>query len=480
MRQIIRKHRESTAGGGKAVYIHSALMLALVNILLRSAGVSFNAYVAQKIGAESMGLFSLTMNVYGFAVTLATSSVNLAAVRLTAERCAQIEGADRESHCKTVRGVLRAVCAYSLLFGCTAAVFLWGTSRGIAKSLLGDVRTVSSLRVLAMSLPPIALTSALAGYFTGMRKIGKNAVLAILEQGIKFLVTATALVIVVPFGSVEYMCLALVGGSAISEAWSLVTSAILYFTDSRLPKGIKPGKEKKLRTTRFADVVRIALPTAAGAYARQGLVTAEHLTIPWGLKRYGSAPEAAMASYGVLQGMVLPVVLFPYAVIGSFTGVLIPEITAFHAKGEWKNLRRIIRRVLRYTFLFTGICFVIFFCFADVLGQGIYSSAEAGRYIRILAFLVPFMYVDTVIDAILKGLGEQVYCMKINLVDAVCSLALVAVLTPVMGLYGYILSMFFCEIVNLGCGVWKLWECCGRTENTESVVLITDTGYNRK
>lgn len=446
----------------KAVYIRSALFLALVNILLRGAGVSFNAYIAGKIGAESMGLLSLTMSVYGFAVTLATSSVNLAAVRLTAERCAWIEGSDRESYRKTVRGVLKSICGYSLLFGCGAALLLWLSAGGIAGILLGDIRTFRSLRVLALSLPPISLTSALAGYFTGMRKIGKNAVLAILEQVMKILVTATALVLVTPTGSVEAMCLAVVGGSAVSEAWSLVTSCILYLTDSRMPKGTQPGTKKQTGATCLRDAAKIALPTAIGSYARQGLVTAEHLTIPWGMKKHGSSPENTMASYGVLQGMALPVVMFPYAVIGSFTGVLIPEITAYHAKKEYRNLRRIIRRVLLYTFCFTGLCFGIFFCFAGPLGEGIYHSTEAVKYIRILAFLVPFMYVDTVTDAILKGMGEQVYCMKINLIDASCSLVLVAILTPIMGLYGYILTLFFCEIVNLGCSAWKLWDCVGK------------------
>lgn len=451
----------------RSMYIQSALFLALVNILLRGAGVSFNAYIAQKIGAESMGLLSLTMSVYGFAVTLATSSVNLAAVRLTAERCAWIEGADRESYRKTVRGVLKSISGYSLLFGCGAALLLWIFAGSISETLLDDSRTFSSLRVLALSLPPISLTSAMAGYFTGMRKIGKNALLAILEQGMKILVTTTVLVLVAPSGSVEYMCLAVVGGSAVSEAWSLITSFILYLTDSKMPNGTITGTKHTTRETHLGDAAKIALPTAVGAYARQGLVTAEHLTIPWGMKRYGSSSEEAMASYGVLQGMSLQVILFPYAVIGSFTGVLIPEITAFHAKKEYKNLRRVIRRVYKYTFLFTAICFFIFFCFARKLGVGIYNNEESVKYIRILSFLVPFMYVDTVTDAILKGLGEQVYCMKVNLLDAACSLVLVAVLTPVMGLYGYILSMFFCEIVNLGCSAWKLWDCVAKMKGLE-------------
>ena len=73
-------------------FFSNAILLSVVSMLLRGAAVSFNAYVTGKIGAESMGLFTLVMSVYGFAVTVATSAVNLAAVRLTAEKCALLEG----------------------------------------------------------------------------------------------------------------------------------------------------------------------------------------------------------------------------------------------------------------------------------------------------------------------------------------------------------------------------------------------------
>ena len=457
-------------GGGNVeksrLYIRNAVILALVNILLRGAAVSFNGYVAGKIGAESMGLFTLVMSIYGFAVTLATSSVNLAAVRLTAERCARIAGADAVSYRKTIRQVIGSVCRYSLLFGCGAAVLLLGFSRPIAQLLLDDMRTLSSLRVLAFGLPAISLTSALNGYFTGMRKIVKNAVMILWEQAAKFCITATALVCVVPTGSVEYMCLAVVGGSAAAEAFSLLAAVILYLTDSRIPKGDTPGTDSRFLPTGFQDAAGIAFPVAVGAYARQGLVTAEHLAIPWGLRQSGSSQEEALAAYGVLQGMALQVVLFPYAVIGAFTGMLIPEVTALDAVGEQEKLRKLCGKVLRTAAVFSLVSFAVFFLFADSLGNGIYHTPEAGEYIRKLAFLVPFMYMDTVTDALLKGLGEQRYCMKVNIADALISLVLVVLLTPPLGLGGYIVSMYACEIINLYLSAHKLYMRICRGEKT--------------
>ena len=58
-------------------------------------------------------------------------------------------------------------------------------------------------------------------------------------------------------------------------------------------------------------------------------------------------------------------------------------------------------------------------------------------------------------------MGEQVYCMKINILDAGISLLLVVLLTPLFGTGGYILSLYVCEILNLACSAWKLWDRVG-------------------
>ena len=54
---------------------------------MRAVNVSFMAYVTKKVGAGAVGLFTLVGSVYGFAVTLCLSGVNLAAVRLVS-KCA--------------------------------------------------------------------------------------------------------------------------------------------------------------------------------------------------------------------------------------------------------------------------------------------------------------------------------------------------------------------------------------------------------
>lgn len=449
-------------------------LLSLVNILLRMIGVSFQAYLSRKIGAESMGLFTLVMSVYGFAVTIALSGIPFATVRLTADRCARIEGGTRAAYQKTVGGVVRAVVRYSLLFGCVSGAGLFLLSVPIARYLLRDLRTTSCLRLLACTLPAISLSAVLSGTFTGLRKNGKNAMIALLEQGMKIAVTVTALGLVCRSLSpgdprlIERLCLAVIGGSSLAEGGAFFAGLLLYLIDSRIPSGEIPERhpEKLPYPTKFRDAASIALPTAVGSYCRQGLTTAEHLAIPRGLAKSGLSGGGALAAYGVLQGMALPVILFPYAVIGAFTGMLVPEITALDTEAQINpkagiRLRAIICRILTVAAIFSAVSLTVFWIGAGPLGRGIYHNMDAVRYIRQLAPLVPFMYMDTVVDAILKGMGEQVYCMKINILDAGISLLLVVLLTPLFGTGGYILSLYVCEILNLACSAWKLWDRVG-------------------
>ena len=86
--------------------------------------------------------------------------------------------------------------------------------------------------------------------------------------------------------------------------------------------------------------------------------------------------------------------------------------------------------------------------FSHELGVGIYGSEEAGKYIRLVAHIIPIMYLDTTVDNMLKGLGEHIYTMAINITDTICSLIMVWILIPKMGIYGYIMLIIISEIFN--------------------------------
>lgn len=437
-------------------YIINAVMLSVVSVAMRGVAVSFNAYVTKKIGAEGVGLFSLVMTVYGLAVTLAVSGVNLAAVRCVSERLAlcRAAGASASSTLRALRREMRGCICYSLIFGSLAAVLLYTLADPIGRVLLGDVRTISSLRLCAPALPAISLTSALAGYFTGLRKVYKNALISIAEQAVKITLTSAALVIIAPRG-IEYACLSVVGGAAVCEGASLILSFIFYITDGG-DKSITGTKNAVPSSSAFRRAASIALPVASGSYVRQGLTCAEHIAIPAGLRRYGSGGSDALAAYGVLHGMSLPLILFPSSVIGAFTSLLIPELSEHYTLGNKQLIGRIAEKCVKFGIIFSAAAGGIFLAFGQEMGEAVYQSFDAGKYIVALAPLVPVMYLDSAVDAVLKGVEEQVYCMKVNILDAFLSLILVLTLVPRLGCTGYIICIYITEGVNALLSISKM------------------------
>ena len=109
-------------------FVWSAVLLSAVQLLTRVVSVSFNAWISARVGAEGMGLYTLVMSVYGFAVTVAVSGVHLASVRLTAQALAA-KGSARK-----VRAVVRGCVAYSLLFGVGAGGVLLAVSGPVGRS----------------------------------------------------------------------------------------------------------------------------------------------------------------------------------------------------------------------------------------------------------------------------------------------------------------------------------------------------------
>lgn len=430
-------------------FFFNAAMMAAVQIFLRGASVSFNAYISARVGAEGMGLITLVMSVSGLALTVAVSGIQLASVQLTAQALAQTEAENHVNGKKRIHAVLRGCILYSLFFGCVAALLLFFSSELIGRILLHDIRTIPSLRALSLSLPAVALSSALGGYFTGMRRIYKNAIVTVAEQFFKIMLTAAALLLLSPAG-IEYACLSVVGGGVVAQFLSLLLSFLLYIPEHFADKKAA-GTPPALRL-----VFQTAFPTAVGAYARQGLLSAEHLAIPWGLQKSGASSSDALSSYGVLHGMVYPLVFFPSAILGAFAGLLVPEFAEATERGQNTRIRHMAERVIRTALLFAIGAAGIFLSFSHEIANTVYPGTNAGNSLSIIAPLIPVMYLDTVVDSMLKGMGEQLYCMKVNIADASICLVLVLILLPRFGMSGYYCIQYLCELMNAALSISRL------------------------
>ena len=435
-------------------FIANGMLLTLISLFIRTVSVAFNVYVSNAIGAEALGLFTLVSTVYGFGLTLATSGINLATTRLISECIGKSNIAVisiRKN--KEIKAIIKKCVKYALLFSVSVSVLFYFFADFIGINILGDVDTVSSIRLLSISFVPISVSSVFNGYFVAVRRVYKNAVIQVLEQFIKIWVIIT-LISSSFCDNIERSCVALVIGIVLSESFSFIINLILYTSEKDDGTILPTHFSEQRKTTK--KLIGIALPVALSAYIRSGLISIEHILIPISLQKNGANKSTALAEYGTIQSMVFPLVLYPAAILYAFSSLLISEVSESNAANDKKRINRIISKVIRTSLLYSIGVAGIMLCFSNELGEVIYPGYDTGRYIKMIAPLIPIMYIDSSVDAILKGLGKQVYSMVVNILDVSLSIILVAVLLPKYGIAGYILTIYFTELVNTSLSLTKL------------------------
>ena len=134
----------------KLPIFYSALLLTGVNLLLRFVSTSFQVHISARMGAEGVGLLQLVLSVGGLAMTAGMAGIRTATMSLSAEEL----GKKRPQN---IRWVLRSCFIYSILSSGIVATILYVAAPFIAQSWIGNIHTVTAIRLFSLNLPIVCL-----------------------------------------------------------------------------------------------------------------------------------------------------------------------------------------------------------------------------------------------------------------------------------------------------------------------------------
>ena len=142
----------------------------------------------------------------------------------------------------------------------------------------------------------------------------------------------------------------------------------------------------------------------------------------------------------------------------ALSTMLLPEVSAAAALGHRETVRQITMRTIRITLLASILLGSIFYAGAEAWGQALYHSAQVGFYVRVLAPLLPVMYLECVVDGMLKGLGQQVASLRYSVTDSALRIGLILLLVPRMGMKGFLLIMLVSNLMTSLLNVGRLLQ----------------------
>jgi len=429
---------------------YNTALLTASSLTMRFAGMIWQVWLAGRIGEAGIGLFQLILSVNSLAATFAISGIRYTSTRLVSEEL----GAGRP---RGAGDALTRCLLYGALFGLSAGLILFFSAEPLGFLWLGDARTVQPLMILSLGLPLTALSSVMFGYFTATGRVWKSVCIQIGQQLFMMAVTA-AFLHGCAVGDIETASFSLTTGGTSADFVGFAALCILFRHDRRHYGNTPSASPEPNMTNRMLN---IALPLAGAAYARSGLSTLQHLLVPVGLRSSGLTAQDALAGYGIIQGLALPVVLFPSCVMLAVAELIVPKLTRSQVAGANEDIRAVTADLLQKSMIFSVGTAALLLALGDSLGLILYDSAEAGLYIQIFALIVPVMYMDMVTDGCLKGLGQMMFCMYVNILDAGSSALLVWLTLPWGGLAAYIGVICFTEAFNFVLSIVRLKKISG-------------------
>lgn len=430
-------------------FIKGTLILTLTGLLSRVIGFFYRIYLSRLFGEEGMGIYQLLSPVLALSFSLCAAGIQTAISKYVAASVAK-------GNCKDSYRYLFTGLFLSLLLSVPCMLLLLMFSDFVAVHFLLEARTASMLRIIALSIPAGAVHSCINGYYYGIKKTMLPSSTQIIEPFMRFFCVLAADFLARRSHTVPHINAAVVGLVVGECAAMLISLLAIYFRFYREEAGA--GKSSlpcsnagAFGISRFhavKNLLVLAFPLTVSRIVVNLLQSVEAVAIPSRLCRYGYDSVTALSVYGVLTGMALPLLFFPNALTGSMSLLLLPMVSEADAKGNTDAVKNTTLKTIQSCLLLGAACTLFFFLSGPFLGRFLFHSELAGRYIRSLSLLCPFLYLCTTLSGILHGLGKAVSVFFVNVFSLSLRLLFVFFLIPAFGIDCYILSMVLSQLLS--------------------------------
>ncbi len=445
----------------KTKFIKNAAVLTVSGLVLRFLGIIFKVWLASRIGAEGVGLYQIIFSVYTLAATFATSGICTAVTRLVTEELA-LGGRSG------ARLILRKCILLSLIIAAISFCLLFFGADFIALKLLTQQNAVAALKIVAFSLPFMAVCSCIRGYFAARRSASPSALSQIFEQLVRLTTVFIGLKVFLHKG-LSFALAAVMLGDTVAEALSCLFIYILYKLDI---KKVENKGRKRPPYRIFKAVKHIALPITSGRYLNSLLRTAENIISPKSLAKNPVLSDGALSLFGMIKGMALPILFFPSTLISSVSVLLLPEMSEAKALGRKALVKSATEKIITLTLLVGFFCGAVFLFSGQQIGTLLYKSNDVGFLLCALSPIVPMMYLDGICDGILKGLDCQRFTFFSSVGDSVLRLILIPLILPRYSVTGFIGIMYFSNFFTCALNCIKLICVSGAKINIFKTILL--------
>ncbi len=408
----------------KEKFINSVIILLVGGLLTKLLGMFIKIMMSRLIGTEGLGLYMMVLPTFSLFIGIGQFGLPTALSKLVAEK--------RKNNIKLFFSILPITLFINLLLIISIIVI----APVLANNLLHDPRCYLPILAIAVVIPFTSLSSICRSYFFGKEKMMPHVISNLLEDIVRLILMIVGIPFFLPKG-LEYAVCYIILSNVISEGASIL---VLFLF---LPKKIQLKKEDLIpKKDYMKESLSIGIPNTTGRLLGSIGYFLEPILLTTTLLALGYSSKFITTEYGILSGYVMPLLLLPSFFTMAISQALLPVVSREYTRGNYTFVTRKIKQAILYS-LAIGIPVTIFFViFPEFPLKLIYHTSEGISYMRFLAPVCLFQYIQSPLSSCLDAMGKSRDAMVATTIGVVIrSIFLVLLSLLNIGLWGLIIAI---------------------------------------
>lgn len=401
-------------------FFKTVAIVTVFSISEKFLGFLYRIYLSRTIGSQGIGIYQVALSVFALLLTICSSGTPITVSRLMTKYRAE----GKEENAKKIisagitltLGIALPLCAVFFIFS-SSFNFIFADQR--------------CMKIFLIVLPGLVFTSVysvLRGVFWGDKDFLPYSIIELLEE-----ICMIVVGIILINSATDVFDGAVRAGVAVLVSYifsfSLAT-AVFFFRKHRLSNPFG----------QFKPLLSSAMPITAMRTANSLTVSLVSIILPMRLMVAGFSNNQVMASFGAAMGQAIPLLFIPTTLIGSFTLVLVPEISENFYKKQTYYLKRDVEKSLKFATFLTCLFIPVFAVCGQEIGILVFDSHECGTYLTASAFLMLFMSLSNITTSMLNSMGLENKTLVYFIIGGVIMLFCIWFLPSVCGIYSLLVG----------------------------------------
>ena len=392
----------------KNKFIKSTIILIIGGGITKLLAMVIKIALARSIGNDGIGIYMMILPTFNLFITLSTLSLSTSLGKLIAEK-------------RSSKKVIFSSIPFTMIYNFFLMIILIFLSKFISNTLLNNSITYYPILCISFTLPIIALSGILKGYFFGKNNMFPYTFENICEQIVRLLF----IIFIVPKLlniSLIVAISSLVLVNILSEGIAIIVM-LLFIPNKSLDK-----ESFKVDKNIVKDVLNISIPSTGSRLIGSISYFLEPIILTYAMLKSGSSLSLITSEYGIVTGYVYALLLIPSFFTMAISTSLLPIISKNYAERNMRIVKKGLSQGMLFSLLIGCFFTILFMLFPNYILKFIYNTTLGSDYVRLIAPFFIFHYIQGPLTTYLQAINKAKCAMYGTLLGSIIKNILLFVL----------------------------------------------------